>query len=198
MRGAVLILGLTAGPALAADDPVDPVGALEALFAVETTGEGMRIEQALDLDGCEAVLTTTVWGEPENRRRMVETARFEVGLYPAVAESAPGSLDLTARRYFSRAGDDGLVRWLDELAATRDDPDRGARMRELQLRVDRGEFGEYARRNGYEMRSFLEGDPEPYYAMPLPAVSLTLPEEDAEAAEGAWLAYAETCTGDTL
>ncbi|HUF55788.1 MAG TPA: hypothetical protein VMM55_04425 [Thermohalobaculum sp.] len=201
---------LALGPAEAARaTQQEEAAALGARFSHETVvrldGEPVvRIEQHLDVDACDAVVTTTHYAPGDDgARRMVERSRFEIGRMDVVeraeAEEATGDvpaplpdraqLDLTARDYFVRAGDDGLSRWLAALRATRTAPDRSAEMRALQFRVAAGEFGPFARANGYEMRSYLEGDPEPYYAMPLPAISLSLPV-DAEAAVDAWTGYA--------
>lgn len=174
----------------------DDAARLEALFGHEQRQDGMRIVQRLALDGCDAVLTVTVYGEDSGRRRMAEISRFQIPHYRPSGSDEPGMLPLTARAYFSRAGDRGLSRWLAALAETRADLDRAARMRELQFRVEAGEFGRFAARNGYEMRSWLEGDPEPYYAMPLPTVALRLPPDASDEAEAAWRAYAARhCAG---
>ena len=207
----VLAAGAAAAAPAAKEAEADTLG---ALFSHETVvrldGEAVvRIEQRLAVDGCHAVVTTTHYapGE-EGERRMVERSRFEIGRMVVVprAEAAEatgdvpaplpgrGQLDLTARDYFVEAGDEGLSRWLAELRRTRTAPDRSAEMRALQFRVAAGEFGAFAEANGYEMRSYLEGDPEPYYAMPLPAISLSLPDE-SEAAEEIWESYAtEHCS----
>lgn len=211
---ALPLLGLAI--AIAQADAARPAGEAEALgllFTHETVvrqdGEPVvRIEQRLAVDGCDAVVTTTHYAPGEDgRRRMVELSRFEIGRMDVVeragAAEATGDvpaplpdraqLDLTARDHFVQAGDDGLSRWLAALRATRTAPDRSAEMRALQFRVAAGEFGPFARANGYEMRSYLEGDPEPYYAMPLPAISLSLPvgADAAAAAAAAWRSYAE-------
>lgn len=188
-----LVAALIAAPAHAVEDDA---AALEALFSNEVRHDGMRLQQTLAVDACDVVLVHTVYGEDTGRRRMAEISRFQIRHYRPVTTEGPGELGLTARAYFSNAGDRGLTRWLQALAETRMDQNRAARMRELQLRVEEGEFGSFAARNGYEMRSWLEGDPEPYYAMPLPAVALRLPPDAADEAEAAWRAYARRhCSG---
>lgn len=188
-----LIGALFTTPAAAVEDDA---ARLEALFSHEFDGEGMRLEQTLDIEDCDVVLTETVFAEDTGRRRMAEISRFQITHYQRVEIEAPDALGLTARDYFTNAGDRGLTRWLEALAETRLDDDRAARMREIQFRVERGEFGPFAVRNGYEMRSWLENDPEPYYAMPLPALALRLPPDAADKAEAAWRDYARRhCAG---
>lgn len=176
----------------------DADSALSRRFSFEQPLPGRTVEQALSVEGCAVTVTHTVRDPETGLRRMVEISRFEVEHYAEVDGSPQETLDLSARQYFSSARDDGLRRWLDALGASREDRDRGARMRELQLRVDEGEFGAFAAGNGYEMRSFLEGDPEPYYAMPLPSVSIALPDDDPEGALAAWRSYAASCRAEPL
>lgn len=199
LAGALALGTGAAAPASEREDAAEALGRLLSHESViEKDGEPIvRLEQRVEVDGCYAVVTTSHFVPGTDRRRMVERSRFQIGhmerIEPEPEEGdvgAPRSIDLTARDYFMRGRDRGLSRWLDALAETRDAQDRAAEMRELQFRVEQGEFGAFARANGYEMRSYLEGDPEPYYAMPLPAVSLTLPEEEAEEASAAWSRYA--------
>lgn len=200
------LAALLAAGATAVAAQADEAEALARLLSHETVVERdgepvVRLVQRVEVSGCDAVVTTTHYAPGTDRRRMTERSRFEIEhMDPIEREDAanglPASIDLTARDYFVRAGDRGLSRWLDALAETRASQDRAAEMRALQLRIERGEFGAFARQNGYEMRSFLEGDPEPYYSMPLPALSLALPEEAAAAARAAWSRYADAhCAG---
>lgn len=194
----VLLVVLAAMPLAAA--PPDGAEALGRMLSHEMVltrdGEAVvRIVQEVEVDGCHAVVTLTHYAPGTGRRRMMERSRFEIDRMSRAeedgeADAGGGSIDLTARDYFVRGRDGGLSRWLAALAATRDSEDRAADMRALQFRIERGEFGAFASRNGYEMRSFLEKDPEPYYSMPLPVVSLTLPEDAADEAADAWWRYA--------
>lgn len=189
-----LLAALLAAPAAAAPSAPDD-DALSALFSFGY-GEEPHFEQRLELDGCAARLTVTAYAEPGGARRLREVSRFELRHFTPVPGDGGEVMELTARDYFSGAGDTGLGRWLDAIAATARDDDRSARLRELQLQVELGEFGAFAARNGYESRSYLEGDVEPYYALTLPAVALRLPEQDPEAAVRAWQAYAgRNCAG---
>lgn len=187
LRGTLAALTIGA-PALAAPSSLDE-DALAALFSFGY-GEEPHFQQVLELDGCDARLTLTAYAEPGGVRRLSEVSRFELEHFAVVDGESEGVLELTARDYFSRAGDEGLGRWLEAIAATARDEQRSARLRELQTRVELGEFGRFAARNGYESRSFLEGDVEPYYALTLPAVALRLPEEHREEALDAWRTYA--------
>lgn len=193
LRG-ILAAILVGAPALAVPAGPDEDG-LAALFSF-TYGESPHFEQTLEVDGCAARLTLTAYAEPGGVRRLSETSRFELQHFALVDGESPGVMELTARDYFSRAGDAGLGRWLDAIAATAGAEDRSARLREIQMQVERGKFGSFSARNGFESRSFLEGDVEPYYALTLPAVALRLPEGDPDLATRAWLSYAGTnCPG---
>lgn len=186
----VAALALMAVPA-AADPRGDDAAALSALLTHEVPGEGMRLSQQVAVEGCDVLVTATVHGEPGAERRLEERSRFQIQHFEPVELEGSTALDLTARRYFSRGQDAGLSRWLAALADSRDDPDRSARMREIQRDVEAGDYGAFAARNGYESRSFLENDPEPYYSMPLPALALVLPEGAKPLAETAWVTYAK-------
>lgn len=163
--------------------------ALEALLSGSNPGQGFVIEQTVTLERCAATVVQTVTAE-SGEPRLEERSRLQIRHYEPADVPDSTALDLTARRYFTRAADRGLARWLDDLAASRDDPDRSARMYEIQRRVEAGDYGAFAQANGYESRSFLEGDPEPYYAMPLPALSLLVPDGTAGTARRAWTEYA--------
>lgn len=190
MRGPTLAALLLSAPAGAAAPDAD---GLASLFSLGW-GEEPRFEQSLEIEGCQAVVRLAVFAEPDGPRRLVERSRFQIQHYEPAGEPLAGVMELTARRYFSKAGDRGIRAWLDAIAATVGDEDRSARLREIQVRVELGEFGRFAALNGYESRSYLEGDVEPYYALPLPVVGLRLPEP-AEAAVEAWQAYAsERCS----
>lgn len=188
---ALVAAALALAGAAPADPRADDAAALEALLGHQIEGEGMRLVQNVAIEGCDVTVTATVRADPGGERRVEERSRLEIEHFEPVEIEGSTALDLTARRYFSQAGDRGLTRWLAALAETRDDPDRSARMREIQRDVEAGAYGDFAIGNGYESRSFLEGDPEPYYAMPLPALALVLPDGTKPLAETAWVAYAE-------
>ena len=197
MRGLAALLIVFGGLAHAQpDDRASDAEALEALLAYRMDGEGMTLDQEVAIDACDVTVTATVRADPGGERRLEERSRLQFQHYEPVEIEESVALDLTARRYFTRGSDRGLTRWLAALAETRADPDRSARMREIQRSVEDGAFGAFAARNGYESRSFLEGDTEPYYSMPLPALALLLPEGTKELAEAAWVAYAKRyCLG---